>query len=157
MAQGALAFVGRVAEVAMLRDGLVAAKAGRGSTWLLAGEPGIGKTRMIEELAREAEALGFATLWGRCWEAGGAPAFWPWIQVLRDALHHAEAAMIGSARATHLVQLVPELRDRFPELPEAPPLAGDNAQFVLLDAVTSALCAAARSQPLLIALDDLHV
>jgi tetratricopeptide (TPR) repeat protein len=157
VAQGTLAFVGRHAEIAALGDALRAAKDGRGSTWLLAGEPGIGKTRLIEEVAREAQADGFVTLWGRCWEAGGAPAFWPWIQVVREALRHAASAMLTPLRAAHLVQLVPELRDQIADVPESPALVGDNAQFMLLDAVTSALCAASRIHPLLIALDDLHV
>src|SRR5690606_37724440 len=85
------------------------------------------------------------------------PAFWPWIQIVREALRIAEAAMLESGRAPHLVQLVPELRDRIEGLPEPPPLAGDNAQFMLLDAVASALCAAARARPLFIALEDRHV
>jgi KaiC/GvpD/RAD55 family RecA-like ATPase len=46
---------------------------------LVAGEPGIGKTRLAEELATQATARGALVLWGRCWEGEGAPAFWPWI------------------------------------------------------------------------------
>jgi len=51
--------------------------------FLLVGEAGIGKTRLADELARRAVAGGAQVLWGRCWEGDGAPAYWPWTQVLR--------------------------------------------------------------------------
>ena len=50
---------------------------------LLAGEPGIGKSRLAEELVSQARGRGARVLVGRCWEAGGAPAYWPWVQSLR--------------------------------------------------------------------------
>jgi predicted ATPase len=61
-------FVGREAELAALTADLEAALAGRGGMVLLAGEPGIGKTRLAEELAAQARARGALVLWGRCWE-----------------------------------------------------------------------------------------
>jgi eukaryotic-like serine/threonine-protein kinase len=76
-------FVGREAELAALTADLEAAAGGRGGVVLVAGEPGIGKTRLAEELATQATARGALVLWGRCWEGEGAPAFWPWIQVVR--------------------------------------------------------------------------
>jgi hypothetical protein len=79
----ATVFVGRDRELAELRAGLDDAVAGRGRLFLLTGEPGIGKSRLVEELARHARARDAAALVGRCWEAGGAPAYWPWIQALR--------------------------------------------------------------------------
>ena len=57
---------------------------GRGGLFLLVGAAGIGKTRLADEAARAAQARGLKALWGRCWETGGAPAYWPWIQVLRE-------------------------------------------------------------------------
>ena len=56
---------------------------GRGGVVLVAGEPGIGKTRLAEELAARATVRGAVVLWGRCWEEAGAPAFWPGVQVVR--------------------------------------------------------------------------
>jgi predicted ATPase len=76
-------FVGRKDELAGLAADLDAALAGSGGVVLLGGEPGIGKTRLAEELAAQATACGVLVLWGRCWEGEGAPAFWPWIQVVR--------------------------------------------------------------------------
>ena len=79
-------FVGRTGELAALTTDLDAAVGGRGGVVLLAGEPGIGKTRLAEELAARAMARGAVVLWGRCWEGAGAPAFWPWVQVIRGYL-----------------------------------------------------------------------
>ena len=76
-------FVGREAELAALTADLDSAAAGRGGVVLVAGEPGIGKTRLAEERATQATAHGALVLWGRCWEGEGASAFWPWVQVVR--------------------------------------------------------------------------
>ncbi len=84
------AFVGRDAELGELRAGLDEALAGRGRLFLLAGEPGIGKSRLADELSRHASGRGAQVLVGRCWEAGGAPAYWPWIQALRAYVRDAD-------------------------------------------------------------------
>ena len=75
-------FVGRDSELAEVVDGLDDAFAGSGRLCLIAGEPGIGKSRLAEELSAHARARGARVLVGRCWEAGGAPAYWPWIEAL---------------------------------------------------------------------------
>src|SRR5262245_61648395 len=76
-------FVGREAELARLGGALADAIDGRGRLVLLAGEPGIGKTRTAEEVVNEAERRGASALWSRCDEDEGAPAFWMWVQLLR--------------------------------------------------------------------------
>ena len=73
-------FVGRERELAELRAGLGDLTTGHGHLFLLSGEPGIGKTRLADEFGRMAVAQGVRVAWGRCWEGGGAPAYWPWIQ-----------------------------------------------------------------------------
>jgi AAA ATPase domain len=70
-------FVGREAELAALTADLDAALAGRGGVVLLAGEAGIGKTRLAEELAAQASARGALVLWGRCWEGEARPRSGP--------------------------------------------------------------------------------
>ena len=90
------------------RRGPRPAAAGQGRMVLLAGEPGIGKTRLAEEFVARATAAGAAVAWGGSNEGEGAPAFWPWIQVLRAVLAQADhtaavrgrlAAFPGPARA----------------------------------------------------------
>ena len=77
-------FVGRQREMAELLVALVEALSSRARLVMLAGEPGIGKTRIAQELADHAETQGAQTLWGWCYEAEGAPPYWPWIQTLRS-------------------------------------------------------------------------
>src|SRR5262249_60411993 len=74
-------FVGRVAERGVLAAHVAAARQGNGRVVLVSGEPGIGKTRLVEEAV--ADIAPDRVLWGRCQDIEGAPAFWPWIQALR--------------------------------------------------------------------------
>src|SRR5437764_15001071 len=96
-----------------LRAGLEDAATLRGRFFLVVGEAGIGKARLVEELAREAAERGHLVLWGRCWEGEGAPPYWPWIQVIRTYLRIARSdglpRVAGGAGAPYLAQLVPEL------------------------------------------------
>jgi hypothetical protein len=75
--------VGRARELERFVAALDDARAGRGAALLASGEAGLGKSRLAEELARLARKAGLQVSWGRCWEAGHAPPFWPWTQVLR--------------------------------------------------------------------------
>ena len=152
-------FVGRERELAVLEGALVDALGGNGRLVLLAGEPGIGKSRLAEELIGEALARGSAVLVGRCWEAGGAPAYWPWVQALRAYIREAEPgalrAQVGTG-AADLAQILPELREIFPGLPELPRPESEGARFRLFEAVSGFLRNAARGGPLVLILDDLH-
>ena len=105
------AFVGRKREVEELRAGLNDAMAGRGGLFMLSGEPGIGKTRLAEEISNYASALGMRVLWGRCWEGGGAPAYWPLIQILHAAVadrDNEQLQKLVGPNATEFARLIPE-------------------------------------------------
>jgi DNA-binding SARP family transcriptional activator len=150
--------VGRELELAELRAGLDAAVGGRGGLFLLVGEPGIGKSRLAEEVIEDAHARGASTLVGRCWEAGGAPAYWPWVQSLRAYVERSEPAQLRSqlgAGAAELAQIVPELREIIGQVPEPSPET-EGARFRLFDATARFLKAAAAERPLVLVLDDLH-
>jgi DNA-binding SARP family transcriptional activator len=153
------AFVGRGQELVELVAGLDDAFAGRGRLFLLVGEPGIGKSRLAEELVAHARARGARILVGRCWEAGGAPAYWPWVQALRGYVRESDTAALRSqlgAGAADLAQIVPELSERFPDLPEPPSLESEGARFRLFDAIAVFLRNVSAAQPLVLVLDDLH-
>jgi DNA-binding SARP family transcriptional activator len=155
----AIAFVGRERELGELIMGLEDSCGGRGRLFLLVGEPGIGKSRLAEELIARAEARGTLVLIGRCWEAGGAPAYWPWTQVLSALVHEMEPERLRGQLAqdgAELVRLVPELREQLPELPVPTGPDGEGARFRLLAAVAAFLRSCASSRPLAIFLDDLH-
>ena len=98
--------VGRESELERIAADLAEAGSGRGGALLLAGEPGIGKTRLALEATGLARRRGFSVAWGRCPEAGAAPALWPWVQVVRElvALEGAAGvrARLGAAAADPL-------------------------------------------------------
>src|SRR5579883_2401035 len=117
--QSATAFVGRNRELAALRRRLAAARAGAGGIVLLAGEPGIGKTRLAEALAQEALQQGVQVGWGRCYQGEGAPPFWLWVQILRaclDAYGTSAVQNAAGAGLEDLAQLVPQLKEHGPAL-----------------------------------------
>jgi eukaryotic-like serine/threonine-protein kinase len=155
-------FVDRLWELQKLRAGAEQAAAGRGQLFSIAGEPGIGKSRLADEAAKYAVAHGAEALWGRCSEDGGAPAYWPWIQIFRGLVNHADTATVSKwlgAGAAEIGQIVPELRDLLPNMPR--PSAGslgtsEQARFRLFDSAVSFLHRAAEQQVRIIVLDDLH-
>src|SRR5439155_4546549 len=75
--------VGRDDELAVLEAGLEDALAGRGRLFVVVGPPGAGKTHLGDEIASRAKARGAKILWGRGWDGGGAPPYWPWRQAIR--------------------------------------------------------------------------
>jgi predicted ATPase/DNA-binding SARP family transcriptional activator len=153
------AFVGRVAELEMLRSGLDQAFHRQGRLFLLVGEPGIGKSRLAEELAHDATARGAQVVVGRAWEAGGAPAYWPWVQSLRALVRATADSDLRNALgvgAGELAELLPELRERMAEIPLPNERDPETARFRLFEAVSSLLVRAGRQRPVLLILDDLH-
>lgn len=127
-----------------LRTALDEALAGRGGVCLLSGEAGIGKTRLAEESAALAHDLGVLCTWGRSWESGGAPAFWPWSQVVRGL--EGSAQELGAPLPPLLTSL----------LPGRGPRHDGASRFELFDALGVWLTSLARQRPLWICLEDLH-
>src|SRR5262249_13794522 len=151
--------VGRKSELAELRAGLDSALAGRGSVVLVAGEPGIGKSELADRLGAEAASRGAEVLWGRSWEGEGAPPYWPWAQIIRAHLEAgmgADLASLFGAATSYVVQIVPELRERLPDLPAPPPLDSEPARFRLFDRLPPFPLRAAETRPLVLVLDALH-
>jgi len=153
-------FVGRQAEMDQLKAALEDVLGGRGRLVTLVGEPGIGKTRISEELATYAGLRGAQVLWGRCYEGGGAPPYWPWVQAIRSYVRDIDPdelrRQMGSS-ASVVTEIVTDVKDRLPEL-QPPPQIGDpnSARFRLFDSITSFLKTASQSQPIVIVLDGLH-
>jgi tetratricopeptide (TPR) repeat protein len=135
---GGRPFVGRARELLELEAGLDRGRIPEAPLYLITGEPGIGKTRLMQEVEPLASSHGWRVLAARCWEGGGAPAYWPWIQVVRAAGGSFEALSAAPKRGA-TTSLDPE-----------------TVRFRLFDDVTRFLYDAARERPVVVMLDDLH-
>lgn len=152
-------FLGREVELGELLSGLDQAEGGRGRLFLLGGEPGIGKSRLADELASRARERDHLVLWGRGWEDAGAPPYWPWVQVLRSYVRNTDRDRVVrqmGAGASDIVQMLPELRDLFPDLAPPPAADSDAARFQLFDSATTFVRNAATDRRLLVIVDDLQ-
>ncbi len=153
-------FVGRGPVLDRLDAALEDALAGRGRIVLLAGEAGIGKTRTAEEFAAAASSRGVPVHAAWCREEKGAPPYWPWVQILRGLVDGQDAGALRSelgAGAARIAQIVPEIRERLPDLPEVPAEADpEEARFLLFDAVAGFLTRASAHQARILVVDDLH-
>ncbi len=153
-------FVGRQAEMGQLKAALEDVLGGSGRLVTLMGEPGIGKTRTSEELATYAGLRGAQVLWGRCYETGGQPPYWPWVQAIRSYVREIDPdelrRQMGSS-ASVVAEIVTDIKDRLPETRPPSQLDDpDSARFRLFDSIASFLKSASQTQPLVIVLDDLH-
>ena len=152
-------FVGRADEMARVAALLHRAQAGEGSLVMIIGEPGIGKTRMAEEVAELARREGTRVLAGRCYEGEWAPPYGPFVEAIET---YARAVTPDELRgdlglgAPAITRLVPSLRNQLPDIAEPIPLQADEERFRLLDAVSQLLIAASERAPILLVLDDLH-
>jgi eukaryotic-like serine/threonine-protein kinase len=157
--EGWLPLIGRRREVAKLRQALRATVAGQGQLVFVLGEAGIGKTRLADELRSIAASAGVTVLCGRSHETEGAPAFWPWTQVLRGELlgrSPEDVRVLLGQDAPEIGRLVPELR-----MPGPAPLTDIAEQsgadrFRLFEAIVRVLERVARQRPLAVVFDDLH-
>ena len=151
--------VGREREMAQLGEALDGAFAGRGTVVLLAGEPGIGKTSIARALSDEAEARGAAAVWGIGWAGNAAPAYWPWVQVVRALVRRPDGDdLLAGLRpgAAWLGEIVPELGTEVSGLPRLPRGSAEEGRFHVYDALAELLRRAAAEAPVLVVLDDLQ-
>ena len=152
------AFVGRERELAELRRRRSTTLAGRGRLFLVAGEPGIGKTRLAEELAR-ARATAARRALRPLLGGGGAPAYWPWVQALRTYVRETDTERCATQLGPAPAELAPDparARERFAACRNRR-RASRRARASGSSTGRRRSCAAPpRAQPLVLVLDDLH-
>jgi hypothetical protein len=153
-------FVGRENESRAIRSAIGRAQAGSGSVIMLAGGPGVGKTRLAIEMAEYAARDGFACSLGRCYERDDPFPYLPFVQIIEAMLAQSpsldEFSLIVGDNAPELAQLAPGLRRVFPNIPEAMELPPPQKRLYLFQSVSEALQRAARTRPQLLILEDLH-
>ncbi|MCP3987193.1 MAG: AAA family ATPase, partial [bacterium] len=150
-------FVGRHELMSTLRAALEESLSGETRVVMLEGDPGIGKTRVVEELCREAAESGVMVLTGRCHEGEGAPAFWPWIQTARDWTRLNEGKPIPDeieAEAAFFATLAPPKGAQVAK--PAAQAVGAEARFRVFDRAARGLRAFAKQAPLVLVLEDMH-
>jgi predicted ATPase/class 3 adenylate cyclase len=152
-------FVGRAQERARLVHAVERARAGSGGLMLVAGEAGVGKSRLVEEAAGEARRLGLSVLSGHCVDQQGAPPYLPIIEHLEEAARRASPEAFRQAlgeNASEIAKLMPELRVRYADIPEPVSLPPEQERRYLLHGIAEFIERNARATPLMLVFEDLH-
>lgn len=152
-------FVGREEERSQLRQLLESALAGSGGVVMLGGEPGIGKTRLAEEIADEARSRGALALIGHCYDTDSPLPYAPFVEmtntIARIAPKNAFRQALGED-ASEVARLVPEIRRMFPDIAEPVRLPPEQERQYLFNSIVNYLDRSCRFQPLVFILDDLQ-
>ncbi len=138
--------IGRTGSLATVTEAIDRLRTGRGGSVIISGDAGIGKTRLVMAATDYAAAHGVAVAVGRCHEADVAPAYWPWLPVLRTLM--AGGLMTGDAPV--------EVRALLDADPTPPSTEAGASALRSYDAVARLLSGAGKRQPLLVVLEDLH-
>ncbi len=154
------AMVGRERELASLLSGLGEAADRHGRLFLISGEPGVGKTRLADEVAAAARTKRMALLVGHCSEHDEAVAYLPFVEILENFIDRVSdldtlrSALGGEGR--ELARLLPKLKDLLPELPPPLDLPPAQARRHLFNCFSDFVARIAFQQPTLMILEDLH-
>jgi len=154
------AFVGREPELGAIRAAIDRALSGHGSLVMLGGGPGVGKSRLAEEMANYAWGVGYRCTVGHCYERDEPFPFLPFVEIIESGL--AQAASLDEFRrqmadnAPELAQLAPSLRRVFPDIPQPLELPPAQKRRYFFQSFSEALGRAAQSRPQLGILEDLQ-
>ncbi|MEU8381832.1 AAA family ATPase [Streptosporangium sp. NPDC048865] len=144
--------VGRADELATLRRTLGPALTGGSGIGVVEGEPGVGKTRLLEEIAAEADRQGALVLWGRCLDGDGTPSMWPWMHAIGALLDDLAAPERERWHAGELGRLVapPDDVGALTTIPDS------GSRFRLFEQVITVIGESSARRPVLLLLDDLQ-
>ncbi|MFI9485861.1 ATP-binding protein [Promicromonospora sp. NPDC052451] len=144
--------VGRAVELTALRDTVSRVAGGATGLVVLEGEPGVGKTRLLEQVAGEAGAKGCLVAWGRSADREGAPSMWPWLQTVRAILEDLPEA----EQRPWLTGALGELLEPHDAAPAGRLLPGGSGQFRLFENVVALFSQVSARRPVIVVLDDLQ-
>jgi tetratricopeptide (TPR) repeat protein len=152
--------VGRESEQANLRRAVDEALAGRGGLALVAGEAGVGKSRLVGEIGGEAEARGMRVLTGHCVEMESAPPYLPYVEMIEQAISSPRSPLalreaLGDV-APEIARIAPALRRLYPDIAPPVELPPELARRYLWNSFREFVARGAQTQPLLLVLEDLH-
>jgi len=144
--------VGRAEELAVLRRATESGLAADTGLVVVEGEPGAGKTRLLEEVGTEADRRGALVVWGRCLDGDGTPSMWPWVQVVGALLESLQTAARQEWQGGDLGRLL-EPRDG---VLTAPVLPDTGARFRMFERVVALVGRVCARRPVMLVLDDLQ-
>lgn len=146
------ALIGRRDDLATVWTSAVSALAGGSGMAVVEGEPGIGKTRLLEALDGEAQRHGMLVHWGRCVEGEGAPALWPWVQIAGSIL----GSLPPATRSTLLTDDIGSLLRPDGDVSGTSVLPDTGARFRLFERISAVIAALSAQRPTLLLLDDVQ-
>ncbi|MCD6033351.1 MAG: hypothetical protein K0S78_5537, partial [Thermomicrobiales bacterium] len=152
--------VGRTRELDRVTTRLQAAREGRSGIVAVSGEAGIGKSRLLRQIAARAGQHGILVVWSRTAEGDWQPSYQAWVDLLSQAITHLRWPTPGTSPmpewVTPLLPIVPTLAHMFPHAAPPAMLGAQEQRFRLTDAITHALLDFGVRQPLLIVIDDIQ-
>jgi class 3 adenylate cyclase/tetratricopeptide (TPR) repeat protein len=156
---GRTPFVGRDREARQLYSLLDGMRKGKGALALIAGEPGVGKTRLAEEIALEAKRRGYRTLVGRCYDTEAPAPYLPFVELLEAASKDVDRdtfrMALGDA-AGEIAKVMPQLRHLYDDIPQGLELPSEQERRYLFNSIGEFVERAASVTPLVVILDDIH-
>ncbi len=156
---GRTPFVGRQKERAELSRRLDQLPSGSGALVLIGGEPGIGKTRLAEETAAEANRKDFRTLVGRCYDVDAPPPYLPFVEILEAASREVDKETFRMAlgeSAGEIAKVMPQLRNLYDDIPPSLDLPPEQERRYLFNSIVEFVRRASSTRPLVVLLDDLQ-
>jgi class 3 adenylate cyclase/tetratricopeptide (TPR) repeat protein len=152
--------VGRDSEQADLRRAMDQALAGHGGLALIAGEAGVGKSRLVAEIGGAAGARGMRVLTGHCVEMDSTPPYLPYVEMIEQVISSPRSPLalreaLGDV-APEIARIAPGLRRLFPDIPQPVELPPELARRYLWNSFHQFVARGAQTQPLLLVLEDLH-
>jgi len=149
-------FVGRDRELGTLTEALERALSGSGAVVEIAGEAGLGKSRLVEELGHQARLRGARVLVGRCLEGEGSPAFLPFLDGLDTAFgDEADVERLMGSDAALAARLLPRLAAKLPA-PPVPIADPTSERYLVFQAVATLLARIAAPNGAVLVVEDLH-
>jgi ATP/maltotriose-dependent transcriptional regulator MalT len=152
-------FVGREEERTWLREIIDSTQGGAGGLVMIGGEPGVGKSRLAQQMAREGRDRGFRVFTGHCYEREGDLPYMPWVEIIEAAAQETPPEAFREVladSAPEMARIAPQLRLILPDIPPPLQLPAEQQRRYTFGCIADYVGKVARIQPRLYVVEDLH-